>query len=151
MKALCQSAWLLTVAFGNLVVVIIAESSIFENQVSLIHHHLYTPMSLLQAYEFLVFFAGSIESSVCESSAEGKRESTWHVRYFYKYVDPNWGLSPSFTSDLRVDQVNEVLFCNVPKDGRENRSLMRERESPPPPYYGDDMMATSDVDDTSQP
>ena len=33
MKALCQSAWLLTVAFGNLVVVIIAESSIFENQV----------------------------------------------------------------------------------------------------------------------
>ena len=133
MKALCQSAWLLTVAFGNLVVVIIAESSIFENQVSLIHHHLYTPMSLLQAYEFF-FFAGSIEV-VCLLFAG--------MSYFYKYVDPNL-LSPSFTSDLRVDQ-------DVPKDGRENRSLMRERESPPPPYYGDDMMATSDVDDTSQP
>ena len=85
------------------------------------------------AYEFF-FFAGSIEV-VCLLFAG--------MSYFYKYVDPNL-LSPSFTSDLRVDQ-------DVPKDGRENRSLMRERESPPPPYYGDDMMATSDVDDTSQP
>ena len=80
MKALCQSAWLLTVAFGNLVVVIIAESSIFENQVSLIHHHLYTPMSLLQAYEFF-FFAGSIEVCLPQLFAG--------MSYFYKYVDPN--------------------------------------------------------------
>lgn len=30
---MCQAAWLLTVAFGNLVVIIVAESSIFENRV----------------------------------------------------------------------------------------------------------------------
>ena len=34
MKAMCQAAWLLTVAFGNLVVIIVAESSLFENRVS---------------------------------------------------------------------------------------------------------------------
>ena len=34
MKAVCQAAWLWTVAFGNLIVIIIAESSIFANQVS---------------------------------------------------------------------------------------------------------------------
>ena len=33
MKAMCQAAWLLTVAFGNLVVIIVAESSIFANRV----------------------------------------------------------------------------------------------------------------------
>lgn len=33
MKSLCSAAWLLTVAFGNLVVVIIAESTLFSNQV----------------------------------------------------------------------------------------------------------------------
>ena len=33
MKSMCQAAWLLTVAFGNIVVVIIAESSAFSNQV----------------------------------------------------------------------------------------------------------------------
>ncbi|KAL5489048.1 hypothetical protein EMCRGX_G018094 [Ephydatia muelleri] len=32
MKAICQAAWLWTVAFGNLVVVIIAESKLFESQ-----------------------------------------------------------------------------------------------------------------------
>ena len=32
MKALCQAAWLWTVAFGNLFVIIIAESKIFSNQ-----------------------------------------------------------------------------------------------------------------------
>ena len=31
---MCQAAWLLTVAFGNLVVIIVAESSLFENRVS---------------------------------------------------------------------------------------------------------------------
>ena len=62
------------------------------------------------------------------------------MSYFYKYVDPSL-LSPSFTAtDLRVDQ-------DGLKNGRENRPLVRERESPPPPYYGDDTMATSDVDD----
>ena len=34
MKALCQAAWLLTIAFGNLMVIIIAESSLFANQVN---------------------------------------------------------------------------------------------------------------------
>lgn len=37
MKSMCQAAWLLTVAFGNIVVVIIAESSAFDNQVRTIH------------------------------------------------------------------------------------------------------------------
>ncbi len=36
MKSLSQAAWLLTVAFGNLVVVIVAESSLFSNQVCII-------------------------------------------------------------------------------------------------------------------
>ena len=35
MKAMCQAAWLLTVAFGNLVVIIVAESSAFSDRVSL--------------------------------------------------------------------------------------------------------------------
>ena len=34
MKALCQAAWLLTIAFGNFMVIIIAESSLFTNQVN---------------------------------------------------------------------------------------------------------------------
>lgn len=38
MKALCQAAWLWTVAFGNLVVIIIAESSLFANQVGMRMH-----------------------------------------------------------------------------------------------------------------
>lgn len=33
MKSVMQSAWLMTVAFGNLIVVIIAEAKIFEEQV----------------------------------------------------------------------------------------------------------------------
>ena len=33
MKAICQAAWLWTVAFGNLFVVIVAEGSIFSDQV----------------------------------------------------------------------------------------------------------------------
>lgn len=36
MKSMCQAAWLLTVAFGNLVVVIVAESSAFESQVKIL-------------------------------------------------------------------------------------------------------------------
>ena len=34
MKAFCQAAWLWNIAFGNLVVIIIAESSPFANQVN---------------------------------------------------------------------------------------------------------------------
>ena len=33
MKAICQAAWLWTVAFGNLFVIIVAETSLFANQV----------------------------------------------------------------------------------------------------------------------
>ena len=33
MKAVCQAAWLWTVAFGNLIVIIIAEGRLFQNQV----------------------------------------------------------------------------------------------------------------------
>ena len=40
MKAVCQAAWLWTVAFGNLIVIIIAESRIFENQVRIYFYHL---------------------------------------------------------------------------------------------------------------
>ena len=39
MKAICQAAWLWTVAFGNLVVVIIAESKLFESQVCTLNLH----------------------------------------------------------------------------------------------------------------
>ena len=41
MKALCQAAWLWTVAFGNLIVIIIAEGRIFSNQASACIHLLY--------------------------------------------------------------------------------------------------------------
>lgn len=34
MKAMCQAVWLLTVAIGNFVVIIIAETSAFEDRVS---------------------------------------------------------------------------------------------------------------------
>ncbi|XP_019854584.1 PREDICTED: solute carrier family 15 member 2 isoform X2 [Amphimedon queenslandica] len=63
MKSLCTAAWLLTVAFGDMVVVIIAESSIFSNQ----------------AYEFF-FFAAAIEISCIVFVI---------MSYFYKYVDPS--------------------------------------------------------------
>lgn len=36
MKSVLQAAWLLTVSFGNLIVVIIAEAKFFERQVSYI-------------------------------------------------------------------------------------------------------------------
>ena len=42
MKAMCQAAWLLTVAFGNLVVIIVAESSLFDNRVSGLKTHIST-------------------------------------------------------------------------------------------------------------
>lgn len=35
MKSVMQSTWLLTVAFGNLIVIIIAEAQIFDKQVRL--------------------------------------------------------------------------------------------------------------------
>ena len=63
------------------------------------------------------------------------------MSYFYKYVDPNL-LSPSFTADLRIHQ-------NDPKDGKETRSLMGEKDSPPP-YYSSDV-ADSDVDTAPLP
>ena len=34
MRAMCQAMWLLTVSFGDLIVIVIAESSLFESRVS---------------------------------------------------------------------------------------------------------------------
>ena len=39
MKAVLQAGWLLTVAFGNLIVVIIASVKIFSLQVSITHNY----------------------------------------------------------------------------------------------------------------
>ena len=46
MKSVMQSAWLMTVAFGNLIVVIIAEAQIFDKQVpntahDVLHFHVF--------------------------------------------------------------------------------------------------------------
>ena len=49
MKAVCQAAWLWTVAFGNLIVIIIAEGRIFENQVCIQPLYMYT--SFIIVYE----------------------------------------------------------------------------------------------------
>ncbi|CAI8021378.1 Solute carrier family 15 member 2, partial [Geodia barretti] len=61
MKALCQAAWLWTVAIGNLFVIIIAEGRIFENQ----------------ALEFF-FFAACIGGVAILFAV---------MSFFYKYVD----------------------------------------------------------------
>ncbi|XP_050583070.1 peptide transporter family 1 isoform X3 [Bombus affinis] len=61
MKSLLQASWLLTVAFGNLIVVIVAEISIFDSQV----------------YEFLLF-AGLMFIDIIIFAVMAK---------FYKYVD----------------------------------------------------------------
>lgn len=62
MKSLLQACWLLTVAFGNLIVVIVAEVSIFNRQVSIkmkwinfiFKHLILNPMFVnsLQIYKF---------------------------------------------------------------------------------------------------
>ena len=44
MKAMCQAVWLMTVAFGNLVVIIIAEGRIFADQVIIVLQLLYTSL-----------------------------------------------------------------------------------------------------------
>ena len=53
MKAICQAAWLLTVAMGNLFVLIIAEASVFGDQV---HHyeHTYVRMCTLIIVSIIV-------------------------------------------------------------------------------------------------
>jgi len=47
MKAMCQAAWLFTVAGGNFIVLIVAESSAFESRVSCIiaNDHIVTLLS----------------------------------------------------------------------------------------------------------
>lgn len=132
MKALCQSAWLLTVAFGNLVVVIVAESSIFDNQVRTLKL-LSIQLSLisLQAFEF-IFFAAAIEVIAVIFGI---------MSYFYKYVDPST-LSPSFTKDLTVDE--EGGGGGGMGESSETKSLVPEKE--PTPFYNSDHVIESDVD-----
>ena len=60
MKAMCQAAWLLTVAFGNLVVIIVAESSIFADRVSFIVE--------AKQKHCLLLFQKACEQSVCAAS-----------------------------------------------------------------------------------
>ena len=35
MRAMCQAMWLLTVTFGDVIVIVVAESSFFESRVSI--------------------------------------------------------------------------------------------------------------------
>lgn len=64
MKSILQAAWLLTVAFGNLIVVIIAEANLIKNQV----------------YEYLLFAALMFITAIVFAI----------MSYFYKYTDePN--------------------------------------------------------------
>ena len=37
MKSVLQAAWLLNVAFGNLIVIVIAEAKLFESQVNIFY------------------------------------------------------------------------------------------------------------------
>ncbi|XP_064389399.1 solute carrier family 15 member 2-like isoform X2 [Halichondria panicea] len=62
MKSMCQAAWLMTVAFGNLVVIIIAEAKIFEDQ------------SIEFFFFAILIFAVTIIFAI--------------MSFFYKYVDP---------------------------------------------------------------
>ena len=61
MKSVCLAAWYLTIAFGNLIVVIVAESKAIDDQV----------------YEY-VFFAGLLAVATL---------IFFFLSYFYKYVE----------------------------------------------------------------
>ena len=63
MKSVLQAAWLLTVAFGNLIVIIVAEAKAFDDQAS----------------EFFMFGALMVVDMLIFS----------YMAYRYKYVDQN--------------------------------------------------------------
>ena len=80
MKSCLQAAWLLTVAFGNLIVVIEAESHLFTNQAS--EFFFFAGMLVVVSLIFMV------------------------ISYFYKYVDePTAGPAIAMPTDLNYDQV----------------------------------------------
>ncbi|CAL7933595.1 unnamed protein product [Xylocopa violacea] len=82
MKSLLQATWLLTVAFGNLIVVIVAEVSIFKRQV----------------YEFFLF-AGLMFVDIIIFAIMAK---------FYKYVDvpEDESVTEEITMDVKGGEVN---------------------------------------------
>lgn len=67
MKAMCQAAWLLTVASGNFIVLILAESSAFENQVGyhILMQKWFTPYSLGYRILFLCNIDWCCHIGVC--------------------------------------------------------------------------------------
>jgi dipeptide/tripeptide permease len=63
MKSVMQSAWLMTVAFGNLIVVIIAEAQIFDKQVpntahDVLHFHVFIYFFVIFQWKEFFLFAG---------------------------------------------------------------------------------------------
>ena len=47
MKSVLQAAWLLNVAFGNIIVIIVAEAKAFDSQVSILPIIYHLPIHLL--------------------------------------------------------------------------------------------------------
>jgi hypothetical protein len=101
MKALCQAAWLWTVAFGNLFVIIIAEGRIFENQ----------------ALEFF-FFAACIGGLAILFAV---------MSFFYKYVDLSTHnqLQPEGEGDEVSSDETQALILSHDKE--QEQKLGREK------------------------
>lgn len=97
MKAMCQAVWLLTVASGNFIVLIIAESSAFTNQVCVILALLCTcqvfDIACFQALEF--FFFAILIGAVTILFAI--------MAFFYKYVT----LSDKKDDSQKTDDIDE--------------------------------------------
>jgi hypothetical protein len=135
MKAMCQAAWLLTVAFGNLVVIIVAEGSLFNDRVrgldvasASIFQHAYilvVPDNFvsMQAIEFF-FFAGLIFVVTIIFAI---------MSFFYKYVDLTGRddeTSPSSHDDSSQDESSALIA--------ENGTRLDDQKRPPtssPPAY----------------
>jgi hypothetical protein len=80
MKSILQAAWLLTVAFGNLIVVIIAEANLIKNQV----------------YEYILFAVLIFVSAIVFAI----------MSYFYVYVEVNAG-APAETPSSDDDNIKK--------------------------------------------
>jgi dipeptide/tripeptide permease len=84
MKSILQAAWLLTVAIGNLIVFVVAESQIISNQF----------------YEYL-FFAGLMAITTVIFGL---------IAYFYKYVEDD---DSSLNKHGETEPIDEVVSSNV--------------------------------------
>lgn len=111
MKAMCQAAWLLTVAVGNFIVLIIAESSAFEDRVRATYSRLCLSIvgvlqtCYFQAIEF--FFFASLIGVVTLLFAI--------MSYFFKYVH-SAEESDDSQHDLQHDEKDESTALIPEKD-----------------------------------